>query len=186
MTYKLRLPARPLSREAYERELARIIEEFQRRATRSEVRGKLRAIVNGVALADADPPSYRDLWDKYGVALARNERHLAGRLHLLVERGQLEVVGHRIRYGAALYRAISVQRKGSDATVWVNARLDALDASRAAGGCIAARAASADGREAAIVAERLSGKTLAAIAAARGLSRERVRQLIVKTTGGER
>lgn len=185
MSYKLRLPARPLSPEAYERELARIIEEFQRRAARSEVRGKLRAIVNGVAFADADPPSYRDLWDKYGVALARIERHLAGRL-LLVKRGQLEVVGHRIRYGAALYRAISVQRKGSDATVWVNARLDALDSSRAAGGCIAARAASADGREAAIVAERLSGKTLAAIAAARGLSRERVRQLIVKTAGGER
>ena len=112
MSYKLRLPARPLSREAYERELARIIEEFQRRVARSEVRGKLRAIVNGVALADADPPSYRDLWDKYGVALARNERHLAGRLLLLVKRGQLEVVGHRIRYGAALYRAISVQRKG--------------------------------------------------------------------------
>jgi hypothetical protein len=103
-----------------------------------------------------------------------------------VTRGLLEVVGHRIRYGAALYRAISVQRKRPAATAWVNARLDALDASRAAGGCLAARATPADGREAAIVAERLSGKTLAAIAAARGLTRERVRQLIVKTTGGER
>lgn len=186
MSYKLRLPARPLSREAYERELVGIIEEFQCRAARSEVRGKLRAIVNAVALSDADPPSCRDLWDRHGVALARKERHLAGRLRLLVTRGQLEIIGHRIRYGAALYRAISVQRKRSAATLWVNARLDALDASRAAGGCVAARAAPADDREAAIVAERLSGKTLAAIAAARGLTRERVRQLIVKTTGVER
>ena len=41
MSYKLRLPARPLSREAYERELVRIIEEFQTRAAWSEVCGKL-------------------------------------------------------------------------------------------------------------------------------------------------
>ncbi|MGA7870361.1 MAG: hypothetical protein WCA22_05620, partial [Candidatus Binatus sp.] len=122
MSYKLRLPARPLSREAYERELVRIIEEFQTRAAWSEVCGKLPAIVNAVALSDADPPSCHDLWDRYGVALARKERHLAGRLRLLVTRGQLEVVGHHIRYRAALYRAISVQRKRSAATLWVNAR----------------------------------------------------------------
>jgi DNA-binding CsgD family transcriptional regulator len=175
------MPARPLSCEAYELKLARIIEEFQRRIKNSEVRGKLRMIVNGVALSDADPPSYRDLWERYGVAVARNQRHLAGRLRLLTMRGQLEVVGHRIRYGAALYRAVSTQRKRSAATVWVNTQLDALDTSRAAGNCLAARAAPVNDREEVIIAERLAGKTLAAIAVAHGLTRERVRQLIAKT-----
>jgi hypothetical protein len=186
MSYKLRMPARPLSSEAYELKLARIIEEFQRRTKYSEVRGKLRAIVDVVTLSDADPPSCHDLWNRYGTALARNERHLAGRLNLLRTRGQLEIVGHRIRYRAALYRAISIQRKRSAATVWVNAQLDALDAARAAGDCLAARAAPGNDRDAAIVAERLAGKTLAAIGAERGLTRERVRQLIAKAVGEDR
>src|SRR5215472_2805425 len=181
MSYKLRMPARPLSCEAYELKLAGIIEEFQRRIKYSEVRGQLRAIVDGVALSDADPPSCRDLWNRYGRALASNQRHLAGRLQLLRMRGQLEVVGHNIRYSAALYRAVSIQRKRSAATLWVNTQLDALDSSRAAGDCLAARAAPANEREAEIVAQRLAGKTLAAIGAEHGLTRERVRQLIAKT-----
>jgi hypothetical protein len=186
MSYKLRMPARPLSWEAYERKLARIILEFQHRIKHSEVKGKLRAIVDAVVLSDDDPPSCHDLWERYGVALARNERHLSGRLRLLSVRGQLEIVGHRIRYRAAIYRAVSIQRKRSAATLWINTQLDAIDASRAAGNCLAARAVPTNEREAAIIAERLAGKTLAAIGVEHGLTRERIRQLIAKTVRDQR